>query len=131
MLSGVALTVVGLPSLDGATRLPTASLAMFPTLVVGLVLIGVASTAANEGASGIRELRSRFARPVKRRWWLVLGALCGPWHFPVVDSLGAASPHGRDWPEFFGAFAAMLWAAVILVVVLRGLPSAAHRDACG
>src|SRR5262249_12803783 len=35
---------------------------------------------------------------------IVLGILWGIWHLPVVDSLGAATPHGSSWPEFFFAF---------------------------
>jgi membrane protease YdiL (CAAX protease family) len=46
---------------------------------------------------------------------LLLGVLWGLWHFPVVDSLGAASPHGRYWPEFFGAFVAMIAALRVLI----------------
>jgi membrane protease YdiL (CAAX protease family) len=138
-------------------------------------------TAATEGVSGIRELRSRLIWPASRRWLLVLaippiailtvlggleagvsaafapgflvlgfaagafagffeefgwtgfayprmrarfgalggalllGLLWGLWHFPVADSLGAASPHGRYWPEFFAAFVAALVALRVLI----------------
>jgi hypothetical protein len=46
---------------------------------------------------------------------LLLGLLWGLWHFPVVDSLGAASPHGRHWPEFFAAFVAAIAALRVLI----------------
>ena len=181
VLSGVALAVVGWPSLHDTTHKPAASLAAFPIMVVGVGVIGIVLTAATDGASGIRELRSGLTRPVKRRWWLVLalppiailavlvglqgvvsasyapgflifglaagafagffeelswtgfayprmrrrfgalggalllGVLWGLWHFPVVDSLGAASPHGRYWPSFFGAFVAMIAALRVLI----------------
>ena len=49
---------------------------------------------------------------------LVLGFLWALWHFPVVDSLGAASPHGSAWPLFFGAFAAVLVATRVLIAWL-------------
>jgi membrane protease YdiL (CAAX protease family) len=49
---------------------------------------------------------------------LVLGLLWALWHFPVVDSLGAASPHGSAWPLFFGAFAAVLVATRVLIAWL-------------
>jgi membrane protease YdiL (CAAX protease family) len=181
MLSGVALALVGLPSLHDTSHKPTASLAAFPIMVVGVGMIGIVLTAATDGASGIRDLRSRLTRPVKQRWWLVavlppiailtvlvglqtlvstnyapgflifgfaagafagffeelgwtgfayprmrsrfgalggallLGVLWGLWHFPVVDSFGAASPHGRYWPWFFGAFVAMIAALRVLI----------------
>jgi len=46
---------------------------------------------------------------------LLLGVLWGLWHLPVVDSLGAASPHGSSWPEFFAAFIAVLAAVRVLI----------------
>jgi membrane protease YdiL (CAAX protease family) len=49
---------------------------------------------------------------------LVLGFLWALWHFPVVDSLGAASPHGSAWPLFFGAFAAVLVATRVVIAWL-------------
>jgi membrane protease YdiL (CAAX protease family) len=49
---------------------------------------------------------------------LLLGLLWGLWHFPVVDSLGAASPHGHYFLEFFGAFVAMLVALRVLIAWL-------------
>ena len=50
---------------------------------------------------------------------LLLGLLWGLWHFPVVDSLGAASPHGRYFPAFFfAAFVAMLVALRVLIAWL-------------
>src|SRR5262250_1684807 len=32
---------------------------------------------------------------------ILLGVVWGLWHLPVVDSLGAAAPHGRFWLSFF------------------------------
>jgi membrane protease YdiL (CAAX protease family) len=46
---------------------------------------------------------------------LLLGVLWGVWHLPVVDSLGAASPHGHYWPEFFASFVAMIIALRVLI----------------
>lgn len=46
---------------------------------------------------------------------LLLGVLWGLWHLPVVDALGAASPHGRYWPEFFASFVAMLIPLRVLI----------------
>src|SRR5215467_9011714 len=46
---------------------------------------------------------------------LVLGVLWAAWHFPVVDSLGAASPHGASWPAFFASFTVVLIALRVLI----------------
>src|SRR5581483_4432132 len=46
---------------------------------------------------------------------LLLGVLWGLWHLPVVDSLGAATPHGRYWFEFFASFLVMLVALRVLI----------------
>ncbi len=46
---------------------------------------------------------------------LVLGLLWGLWHLPVVDSLGAASPHGAAWPAFFASFVAVVTALRVLI----------------
>jgi membrane protease YdiL (CAAX protease family) len=181
MLSGVALVLVGLPTLHDTTRKPGASLVAFPIMVVGVGLIGIVLMAATDGLTGLRALHARLTQPVKRRWWLMLtlpplailavlwglqtgvsasyapgflifgfaagafagffeelgwtgfayprmrarfgalggalllGVVWGLWHFPVVDSLGAASPHGRYWPEFFAAFVAMIAALRVLI----------------
>ena len=181
LLSGVALVVIGLPRLDGAAHRSMLPLVVFPVMVAGVGLTGIALTAVTGGRAGLRELRGRFRRPVPRRWlavllvppagilavlgglslgvssqytpqvfvfgiaagvaagfceeigwtgfayprmrgrlgWLpaalLLGLLWGLWHLPVVDSLGAASPHGSYWPEFFAAFIAVLIAIRVLI----------------
>jgi membrane protease YdiL (CAAX protease family) len=47
---------------------------------------------------------------------VLLGLLWGVWHLPVVDSLGAAAPHGVCWLPFFLAFVALLTAMRVLIV---------------
>jgi membrane protease YdiL (CAAX protease family) len=46
---------------------------------------------------------------------VVLGLLWGLWHLPVVDSLGAASPHGAALPRFFVAFVLVLTSLRVLI----------------
>jgi membrane protease YdiL (CAAX protease family) len=46
----------------------------------------------------------------------LLGLLWGLWHLPVVDSLGAASPHGAYWLPYFVAFIAVMTAMRVLIV---------------
>lgn len=57
-------------------------------------------------------LRSRLG---ELKGALALGLLWGLWHLPVVDSLGAATPHGRAWPFFFVAFVLMVTALRLLI----------------
>jgi membrane protease YdiL (CAAX protease family) len=49
---------------------------------------------------------------------LLLGVLWGIWHFPVVDSLGAASPHGAYLLEFFASFVGAMVAMRVLIAWL-------------
>jgi membrane protease YdiL (CAAX protease family) len=55
-----------------------------------------------------------------KRASVVLGVVWGVWHLPVIDALGAATPHRGSLPAFFFAFILLLtglriimsWAAV-------------------
>jgi membrane protease YdiL (CAAX protease family) len=47
---------------------------------------------------------------------VLLGVLWGLWHAPVVDSLGAAAPHGVYWLPFFLSFIALVAAIRVLIV---------------
>jgi membrane protease YdiL (CAAX protease family) len=49
---------------------------------------------------------------------ILLGVLWAAWHFPVVDSLGVASPHGPALPAFFASFVALLVAMRVLIAWL-------------
>jgi len=46
---------------------------------------------------------------------VLLGLLWSTWHLPVVDFLGAATPHGRSWLSFFLAFTAAMTAIRVLI----------------
>jgi membrane protease YdiL (CAAX protease family) len=55
---------------------------------------------------------------------IVLGLLWGLWHAPVIDGLGANTPHGAYWLSFFLAFAlAMSGMRVIIVWVYSNTKS--------
>jgi len=87
--------------------------------LVGLIFGVVAGFLEEIGWSG-------FAYPRLRTRWTplvaatLLGVGWGIWHLPVVDALGAASPHGTSWPAFFAAF-------VLALVGLRLVISAAYE----
>ena len=49
---------------------------------------------------------------------LLLGALWGLWHAPVVDFLGATYPHGAYWLPFYLSFIALVMGARVLIVWL-------------
>src|SRR5438105_15815835 len=70
--SGLALAVIGWPRLDATGDRPAASLAIFPVVVIGAGLAGLAMTAATGGREGLRQLRARLMRWRLGRWWLVL-----------------------------------------------------------
>jgi len=58
------------------------------------------------------KLRQRFAvLPAAA----ILGLFWGLWHVPVIDFLGAASPHGKALPAFFAAFVAAMAALRVLI----------------
>lgn len=184
-ISLVALSVIGLPRLDGRGSAQSASFVMFPVLVIGVGVTGVVMTALIGGRDALRDLGRRWRRVRLGRWWLalaipplgivtvltsmhflvapvfasqpalgftafgvaigvvsgffeewgwtgfaypvlsarfgaltgaiLLGVLWGIWHFPVVDSLGAASPHGAYLPAFFAAFIAVVTAIRALI----------------
>jgi len=99
LLSGVALAVIGLPRLDGGGSRSMLPLVMFPVMVAGAGLTGIALTAVTGGKEGLRELRARFRRAVPRRWLAVL--LIPPAGILAVLgglSLGVSS---RYTPQFF------------------------------
>jgi uncharacterized protein len=62
-----------------------------------------------------------FAYPKLRQHFAVLpaaamlGLYWGLWHAPVIDFLGAASPHGKALPAFFAAFVAAMAAMRVVI----------------
>lgn len=45
----------------------------------------------------------------------ILGLFWGLWHAPVIDFLGAASPHGKALPAFYAAFVAAMAAMRVVI----------------
>ncbi|HEX6483100.1 MAG TPA: CPBP family intramembrane glutamic endopeptidase [Ktedonobacteraceae bacterium] len=180
---GGFVVLVGPKLLRGQPMQPTDAFILFPMIVVGVCLAGIALTGITGGARGLRDLFSRIGRwRVGTRWYAValltapvlilvvllifrslispvfapnllllgipfgllpglfeevgwtgyafprmwvkrsplsaslfLGVLWGLWHAPVVDYLGAATPHGVYWAPFFLAFIAILTAMRVLI----------------
>ncbi|HVP48828.1 MAG TPA: CPBP family intramembrane glutamic endopeptidase [Bryobacteraceae bacterium] len=46
---------------------------------------------------------------------ILLGLLWGTWHLPIINYLGAATPHGAYWLAFFLAFTAAMTAMRVLI----------------
>lgn len=84
---------------------------MFP---IGLPFGVLAGFFEELGWSGFAypRLRARFGL---LRGAALLGLIWGLWHVPVVDSLGAASPHGSALPLFFLAFLLVLTSLRVLI----------------
>ena len=65
-----------------------------------------------------------YAYPQMRQFWswfvsaVLLGVLWAIWHLPVVDYLGAATPHGKYWLPFFLAFTCVLVGMRVLIAFL-------------
>ena len=49
---------------------------------------------------------------------ILLGLLWGCWHIPVIEYLGAATPHGSAWLPFFLAFTCAMTAIRVLIAWL-------------
>jgi membrane protease YdiL (CAAX protease family) len=83
-------------------------------LVIGLGFGLVAGFFEEIGWTGFAypRMRQRFGALIGA---VILGVAWGCWHLPVVDALGAASPHGPAWPAFFVAFAAALTGLRVLI----------------
>jgi membrane protease YdiL (CAAX protease family) len=62
-----------------------------------------------------------YAFPRMKQYWgpfasaALLGVLWGTWHLPVIDYLGATTPHGAYWFPFFLAFTVAMTAMRVLI----------------
>jgi membrane protease YdiL (CAAX protease family) len=90
-----------------------------PNYAPQLLLFGVAAGLAAGFFEELGWTGFAYPRMCSRMGWLpaalVLGVVWGLWHVPVVDALGAASPHGTTWPAFLAAFVAMVTALRVLI----------------
>lgn len=176
-----ALILVAPRLLRGESIPKFTGLMMFPVMLLGPAISGIALTAKSAGAPGIRALFRRIVAPFSVRWlavllippgtiaivlaiftlavspaytpnrfligasfgviagfveeigWTgfafpamqrnrsplraatILGLLWSLWHLPVVDYLGAITPHGASWAAYFLAFAAVMTAMRALI----------------
>src|SRR5947209_4077502 len=70
---GSFLVVVGPKLLRGEAMQSTDALLLFPVIVVGVCLVGIALTSIVDGRSGLRDLFSRMGRwRVDVRWYAVV-----------------------------------------------------------
>jgi uncharacterized protein len=111
--------VLLIPPLGILAVLGGLSLGVSPAFTPQLFVFGIAAGVVAGFCEEIGWTGFAYPRMQARSGWLpaalLLGLLWGLWHLPVVDSLGAASPHGHYWPEFFAAFIAVLIAVRVLI----------------
>lgn len=70
---GGFLVVVGPKLLAGKAMGPTDAFVLFPVIVIGVCLVGIASTGITSGRRGLRDLFSRMGRwRVDARWYAAL-----------------------------------------------------------
>jgi membrane protease YdiL (CAAX protease family) len=84
---------------------------LFPVGIFAGLLAGFCEEFGWSGFAYPR-MRTRFGQLPAA---LLLGILWALWHFPVVDSLGVAHPHGHAWPLFFLSFILILVALRVLI----------------
>jgi uncharacterized protein len=58
---------------------------------------------------GMIKFRSAFNSSI------LLGLIWSVWHLPVINFLGAASPHGSDWFIYFLSFATVMTAMRVII----------------
>ena len=113
------LALLALPPLGILATLTVLRLAVSPAFTPGFLLLGipiglVAGFLEEIGWTGFAfpRMEARLGAGVAAP---MLGFIWGVWHMPVVDTLGAASPHGAASPAFFAAFVALVAAVRCLI----------------
>ena len=101
--------------ISGVRRWPTVSFFVLAYALSGIALavIGLPQLDNDSGHTAPTSALVMFPVIV-----VGVGLLWGLWHFPVADSLGAASPHDAYFPAFFAAFVAVLVALRVLIAWL-------------
>jgi uncharacterized protein len=114
--------VLAVPPLGILSVLTVLRVVVSPSFAPQLLVFGigaglVAGLAEELGWTGFAYPRL-CARLGALRGAVLLGVLWAVWHLPVVDALGAASPHGPAWPAFFAGFVALTVALRVLIAWL-------------
>ncbi len=92
-----------------------ASPAFTPNLFLPGLLFGIPAGLVEEvGWTGFA-FPSMMARRSPLQASVGLGLLWSAWHLPVINYLGAVTPHGAWWPEYFLAFALAMTAMRVLI----------------
>ncbi len=103
----VLLVLLGMKAIVGPIYAPN-------TFLAGLSFGLAAGFVEEIGWMGYAFPRMR-SRPNALAAGAVLGLLWGLWHMPVVDYLGAATPHRSSWTAYFVAFVAAMTAMRVLI----------------
>ena len=92
-----------------------ASPAFTPNLFLPGLLFGIPAGLVEEvGWTGFA-FPSMMARRSPLQASVGLGLLWSAWHLPVINYLGAVTPHDAWWPEYFLAFALAMTAMRVLI----------------
>jgi membrane protease YdiL (CAAX protease family) len=105
---GLVLLVLGALSLAVS---PVFAPSLFP---LGFLFGPIAGFCEEIGWTGFAYPRLRQRRGVLASG-VLLGLIWGVWHLPIVDFLGAASPHGAYVPAFFLAFVTLVTPMRVLI----------------
>jgi membrane protease YdiL (CAAX protease family) len=108
----VLLTVLlSLRALVSPTFTPTFTPGLFPLGATFGLLAGYVEEIGWTGFAypGLHPQRHPWAAGI------LLGVLWGCWHLPVIDFLGAASPHGAYWAPYALAFVSAMTAMRVLI----------------
>ena len=109
---------------------------LIPPALIMLVLLALSALVSRDFTSGLFALGLAFGLPagfLEEIGWtgyafpkmrlkqsplsasLLLGVIWGLWHLPVIDFLGAASPHGAYWLPYALAFIVAMTAIRVLI----------------
>jgi hypothetical protein len=103
LLTGLALLVIGLPKLQSTASRSMLPLVMFPVMVIGVGLTGIALAAATGGRKGLQELHAQHAPTGDPHWLAAQVRRAARPGAAATQRPGFPWPgHSRRWPTGLG-----------------------------